>query len=113
MRALKTDCCYADAFKTLCRAEGVYPDRIEIWNSGFARQSAAIISKLSRRQKTLLERLKPGDQLAPSSYYEEMQGIVSQRQAQRDLSGLESGGWLRQEGEGPSTVYIRTRQDTP
>jgi hypothetical protein len=48
--------------------------------------------------------LKPGD------YYDEMKSVVSQRQALLDLTDLESGGWLRKEGEGPATVYVRTDQ---
>jgi len=70
-------------------------------------------SRLNRRQKDLLDRLKPGDELRPSKYYEDIASVVSQRQAQRDLSALESGGWLRQEGEGPATVYVRTDKRQP
>lgn len=79
----------------------------------FGRQSAAAVAKLNRRQKQLLDQLSTGDQLVPGDYYEQMIGVVSQRQAQRDLSGLEAGGWLRQEGDGPATVYVRTKQVAP
>jgi ATP-dependent DNA helicase RecG len=68
---------------------------------------------LNSRQRRLLERLRPGDELRPGDYYAELEGEVSQRQAQRDLSHLESAGWLRKEGEGPSTVYIRSEQKAP
>lgn len=69
--------------------------------------------RLNQRQRKLLERLQAGDRIRPSDYYAEMEGVVSQRQSRRDLSGLETGGWLRQEGEGPATVYVRTDQERP
>lgn len=69
--------------------------------------------RLNQRQRELLERLPPGTELRPGDYYAEMQDEVSQRQAQRDLSELESGGWLRQQGEGRATIYVRTEQETP
>jgi ATP-dependent DNA helicase RecG len=69
--------------------------------------------RLNRRQQSLLEELQPGDVVQPGEYYARMETSVSQRQAQRDLSGLESGGWLRKEGEGPSTVYVRTEREAP
>jgi ATP-dependent DNA helicase RecG len=68
---------------------------------------------LNARQKALLTRLQPGQILKPSDYYREMEAAVSQRQAQRDLADLEDQGWLRQEGEGPATVYIRTERAVP
>jgi len=77
------------------------------------RRSAGATTKLNHRQTELLGRLTVGKQLVPSDYYEKMAGVVSQRQAQRDLSGLEAGGWLRQEGDGPATVYVRTEQSVP
>ena len=64
--------------------------------------------RLNPRQAALLQKLQPGQSLKPADYYEEMAAAVSQRQAQRDLTGLEAGGWLRREGEGPATVYVRT-----
>jgi ATP-dependent DNA helicase RecG len=66
--------------------------------------------RLNQRQRDLLARLAAGDELKPGDYYEQMKSAVSQRQAQRDLTDLESGGWLRKEGEGPATVYVRTDQ---
>lgn len=64
--------------------------------------------RLNQRQKDLLANLSIGEQLKPADYYRELEGVVSQRQAQRDLAQLEAGGWLKQEAEGPSTVYRRT-----
>jgi ATP-dependent DNA helicase RecG len=76
-------------------------------------RAANAVKPPNKRQKALLQRLKPGDSLKPGDYYREVKGTVSQRQAQRDLADLERGGWLRQEGEGPATVYIRTDLATP
>lgn len=67
----------------------------------------------STRQRALLQKLQAGDSLKPADYYAEMASTVSQRQAQRDLTTLEAGGWLRREGEGPATVYVRTDQPLP
>lgn len=72
------------------------------------RRGGAVAPKLNRRQKDLLASLKPGQSVAPGEYYARLAGVVSQRQAQRDLSCLEDAGWLQQEGSGPATVYIRT-----
>jgi ATP-dependent DNA helicase RecG len=69
--------------------------------------------KINRRQKALIERLQPGQMIRPGHYYEEHRGEVGQRQAQRDLSLLESAGLLRKDGEGPATIYIRTDADLP
>jgi ATP-dependent DNA helicase RecG len=71
------------------------------------------VKSLNERQKALLQRLRAGQALKPRAYYDEMEGTVSQRQAQRDLSDLETRGWLRQEGEGPTTVYVRTELPAP
>lgn len=70
-------------------------------------------SRLNQRQQELLRRLKPGDRVRPSEYYSEMEGATSQRQLRRDLSGLETGGWIRKVGQGPATEYVRTDQPTP
>ena len=69
--------------------------------------------RLNQRQRQLIARMQPGDSLQPSDYYQETEGVVSERQSRRDLSGLEKGGWLRQEGQGPATVYVRTDQPPP
>jgi len=74
------------------------------------RSKRTVKRKLNPRQAALLQKLQPGQTLKPADYYEEMGSTVSQRQAQRDLTSLESGGWLRREGDGPATVYVRTDQ---
>lgn len=98
-----------------CKAAGL---RVPQWKEAASGITLTFFSqqqrqRLNRRQRDLLERLKPGEELKPSDYYADIESVVSQRQARRDLAGLESAGWLRQEGEGPSTVYIRTERKAP
>ncbi|MBX3439364.1 MAG: putative DNA binding domain-containing protein [Planctomycetaceae bacterium] len=95
-----------------CKAAGLKPAEWKAAPSGitltfFGGQQEF---RLNRRQRELLQSLPEGATIEPAEYYARMDGIVSQRQAQRDLSTLASGGWLRQEGEGPATVYVRTAQ---
>ena len=66
--------------------------------------------RLNRRQRELLDRLRPGEELRPKDYYAEHEETVSQRQARRDLSDLVKGGWLVQQGKGRAMIYRRTDQ---
>ncbi len=93
-----------------CKAVGL---KIPEWEQSATGITLTFFAKRSRprlnqRQTELLARLHQGDELKPAEYYQEQEGVVSQRQAQRDLALLESGGWLTLEGEGPATVYTRT-----
>ncbi|SFI15352.1 ATP-binding protein [Planctomicrobium piriforme] len=65
-------------------------------------------TKLNLRQKKLLEESKPGDVLKLGEYCERF--AISDRQARRDLGDLLQNGWLDREGEGPSTVFVRTQK---
>jgi len=98
-----------------CRTAGLKPPQWKATRSGitltlFGGQHPV---KLNGRQKELLHSLTPGETVEPADYYAKMDGVISQRQAQRDLSRLESGGWLRQEGDGPATIYVRTEKPGP
>jgi ATP-dependent DNA helicase RecG len=66
--------------------------------------------KLNDRQITLLNQLKPGDSVKPSLYFEAVSDKVKERRARTDINELVDAGFLRREGRGPSTVYIRTRK---
>lgn len=68
---------------------------------------------LNLRQRELLNRLKPGDRLNPREYYEAVAEQVKERQARVDLLALTDSGYLRREGRGPSTVYVRTQKPAP
>lgn len=98
-----------------CKAAGLKPPEWKATASGitltyFGGQQPL---RLNRRQKELLQSLGEGQIIEPADYYAKMEGVISQRQAQRDLSSLAAGSWLRQEGEGPATVYVRTARPAP
>jgi ATP-dependent DNA helicase RecG len=98
-----------------CKEFGLPPPEWKVAPFGITLvfQAAKAVKSLNKRQRSLLLRLKPGDSVRPGDYYKENEEIVGQRQAQRDLAELERGGWLRQEGEGPATVYTRTELAAP
>lgn len=66
--------------------------------------------QLNRRQRELIARLQAGDRLRPSDYYGETEGVVSERQSRRDLTGLEKGGLAASGGPRPGH---RVREDGP
>lgn len=101
-----------------CRQAGLPQPTWKVSSSGItlvfqARESGARTVRPNARQLALLRRLEPGQTVKPADYYAETAETVSQRQAQRDLTSLESGGWLERRGEGPATVYVRTKQPVP
>jgi ATP-dependent DNA helicase RecG len=65
--------------------------------------------ELNRRERKLLDELKAGEIVRLPEYCERL--AVSERQARRDLGTLVDFGWLEREGDGPSTVFRRTRKD--
>ncbi len=62
------------------------------------------------RQKKLMGSLKPGEAIAPGDYLERFATGIGDRQARRDLGELENAGFLRREGKGKATVYVRTQR---
>ncbi|MGD1089703.1 MAG: RNA-binding domain-containing protein [Verrucomicrobiota bacterium] len=62
------------------------------------------------RQRKLMESLKPGDAIAPGDYLERFATGIGDRQARRDLGELEASDFLRREGKGKATVYVRTQR---
>lgn len=65
---------------------------------------------LKPRQRMLLDELQPGARIDPGGYSKRFATEVSQRQARADLALLTEAGYLRREGKGPSTTYVRTRK---
>ena len=63
---------------------------------------------LNLRERRLLDELKPGETLRLPEYAGRL--AVSERQGRRDLGGLVEGGWLEREGEGPATIFRRSRK---
>ena len=63
---------------------------------------------LNLRERRLLDELKPGETLRLPEYSGRL--AVSERQGRRDLGRLVEGGWLEREGEGPATIFRRSRK---
>lgn len=66
--------------------------------------------ELNLRQQAFLESVKPGDRVVLAEYSQRFAQDVSERQARNDLSQLVTWGYLRRDGKGPSTGYVRTSQ---
>lgn len=69
--------------------------------------------KLNPRQLSLLKRLKADEALSPGDYFSSVIKQVKERRARKDLLELLEARYLRREGQGPSTTYIRTNKPTP
>jgi ATP-dependent DNA helicase RecG len=65
---------------------------------------------LNPRQTRLLRSLKPGDRVVPGEYFASVKKEVKERRARLDLAELSEAGYLMREGQGPSTVYVRTER---
>lgn len=66
------------------------------------------VFELNSRQVNLLKRVKSDEHISPSEYFKEVANKVKERRARTDLIQLTKAGYLRRQGHGPSTVYIRT-----
>lgn len=66
---------------------------------------------LSSRQIDFLTNTGTGSQVSISEYARRFAKDVSTRQARTDLAQLTAAGYLRRQGRGPSTVYIRTDKE--
>lgn len=63
--------------------------------------------KLNERQIAFLENVQPGVAIAPAEYAATYAPGMADRSARRDLVDLEDRGFVRREGAGPATVYVR------
>lgn len=88
------------------------------WKSGetgvtltFSAPRASESVKLNPRQRKLLSDLSTDESIRLPEFAERY--LVSERQGRRDLAGLVDGGWLVREGDGPSTLFIRTTAPSP
>lgn len=64
-------------------------------------------AKLNQRQRAFLENVAPGTVIAPAEYAVSYAPGMTDRSARRDLVDLEDRGFVRREGAGPATVYVR------
>ncbi|HKV06509.1 MAG TPA: ATP-binding protein [Thermoanaerobaculia bacterium] len=71
-------------------------------------EEAAVHAGLNPRQQALLREIQPGARIDPGEYSRNFAAMISDRQARTDLSRLMKAGYLRREGKGPSTSYVRT-----
>lgn len=66
---------------------------------------------LNTRQRNFLTASKSGDQVSIGEYARQYAKEVSQRQARTDLAQMTIAGYLRRQGRGPSTTYVRTDRE--
>jgi ATP-dependent DNA helicase RecG len=69
--------------------------------------------ELNPRQVRLLRELEPGEKIEPGEYFSSVKNEVKERRARKDLTELFEAGYFTREGQGPSTVYIRTDKNLP
>jgi len=74
----------------------------------FAAGSGTPREVLNERQLALIASLQEGAEITSAMYAESVAKGITSRQARRDLSRLVDLGYLRREGSGPATVYVRT-----
>jgi ATP-dependent DNA helicase RecG len=67
-----------------------------------------LVKALNERQIAALSELGKRQSIRSAEYAERFGGSVTERQVRRDLSELDELGFLKREGSGPSTVYVRT-----
>lgn len=68
----------------------------------------AVVNHLNERKIALVRDVKPGEVTRAKEYLARCAGKISERQARRDLSDLESAGYLERRGVTTATVYVRT-----
>ena len=70
-----------------------------------------VASDLNLRQRDFLATVKTGDRVSVGEYAKQFAKAVSQRQARTDLAQMTAAGYLRRQGRGPSTAYVRTDRE--
>lgn len=76
-------------------------------------QAAISEIELNARQRRLLNQLKSGARVTPGDYFNSVAKEAKERRARKDLLELFEAGYLRREGQGRSTVYVRTEKPLP
>jgi ATP-dependent DNA helicase RecG len=70
-------------------------------------------TELNSRKVGLLRKLKTGERILPSDYFALVSSEAKERRARQDLLEMSKAGYLRREGKGPATAYIRTTKPIP
>ncbi len=65
------------------------------------------------RMIEFVKKLKTGKQFTREEYEQSFKDRISEKTARNDISKLESGGWVKKSGKGPSTKYTRTNKELP
>jgi ATP-dependent DNA helicase RecG len=101
-----------------CRRAGLPEPEWKVGGSGItltirSRQRAGVpvAGDLNSRQRVFLATVKPGEEVSVGDYSEQFAKDVSQRQARTDLAQMTAAGYLRRQGRGPSTNYVRTDKE--
>jgi len=69
--------------------------------------------EFNERMKSFMKKVKEGEQFGREDYQQFFESGISEKTARIDISKLLDGNWLRKEGEGPSTKYVRTNKGLP
>ncbi|RZK39862.1 MAG: hypothetical protein EOO61_06910 [Hymenobacter sp.] len=99
-----------------CQEEGIHTPKWEVDSDGVKLTLYSRVSRLTstvqfnERQQAFLDSLGNGMAVSLNDYRKAFALEVSERQARRDLSKLVDADFLRQEGKGSSTQYIRTKR---
>lgn len=98
-----------------CKEIGAHPPKWSQIHGGVLLTLYAAVGKeqarrelLNERQRTFIENVSLNELLTVAEYRDRFAPGITNRQARRDLSELESFRLVRREGAGPSTVYRRT-----
>lgn len=68
---------------------------------------------INERMIDFIKSLKTGKQFSREEYEAFFGSNISEKTARNDISNLESGGWVKKSGRGPSTKYTRTNKELP
>jgi ATP-dependent DNA helicase RecG len=68
---------------------------------------------LNKRMKEFLKTLRTGDVFTREEYEVFFPKRISESAARKDIASIESGGWVKKSGSGPSTIYTRTNKELP
>lgn len=69
---------------------------------------SAILESFNARQLKAIDSLKPGEMIKATDYNSLVGEAIADRTARVDIKALVDAGYLKQQGKGQNTVYIRT-----
>jgi ATP-dependent DNA helicase RecG len=99
---------------TVCREAALPPPRWELKGGGVSQTlkltpaGEKLPAHLNPRQRQFLRSVEPGQRTRVQEYHRRFAPAESRRHVQTDLAQLTDLGYLRREGSGPATDYVRT-----